>query len=886
MTKPDGTLLLSLVRPDGTPLGGRADILLEHQEIDDRHVIRDADASKRLRITGLHRAPKGFYSLRIDPEDFAPVGQFINIRPSGDTEVEISFGTAITRPSQPRFTVFVADYASKVVDDATVTLHPLENQNLTDRNSIALRFDARSQEYGTREARPGAYRLEVRATGFENVEREVEVQPAGGKETVILGKKGMPSYQRGKVRVPFEPEPRLIACTLDSRVSDQDLARLDELTGALTLEPVDVPEAAWNEGVRLFTLPTSAGEDEQETTLGRLLELSFVLHAGAVIQVGEHSVSYLTAELIVRFAAHVTRDDAEQILGRLDLDVLRTVPYSANTFHVRWSRPGTYRLLDRAAELTAQDDIEWAEPNLVSTAELDAIVPTDFLWSGVWDRQLVGTPDAWQALQDDGLEAYGDPSLIIAAIDQGIQSTGGVPAHPDFQGTVSDGSDKVYQLYDFRTLVAHNDAPPGDHGMGVSGVAAAKAGNASIIVGQEEGLAGAAPNCRLMGLIYPVTEIDRADMYIWAAGFDPNSPRVGFPAPITPGADLFTTSIGFGAGAPISGLAANMLDYLTTFGRGGKGCACFFSAGNANNNFTNYRPWAAYEKTWGMAASTLDDDGTTEIRAPYSGFGPVELCAPSHDRYDADPPQVEHNPPDRYGTWSADLVGTGNLIGHVATETTLTAAVNAGDTTLPVVSSAGFSVGDRLLIELPGADGSETAVVTNVPSLTEIEVDALVNDHDNGDPVMTGAANYKNNFGGTSSATPLAAGVAALALSANPDLTWIELRHIMRESAIKIDPANNHPIGRWLDVNGDPSEMSGLPPAYSAWYGYGRVDAAGAVNAALAYPFSRDLMIRDNLADVGTVPVGSPFWTSPDIWVRNTDPAIEGAAALPAFDPS
>jgi hypothetical protein len=107
-----------------------------------------------------------------------------------------------------------------------------------------------------------------------------------------------------------------------------------------------------------------------------------------------------------------------------------------------------------------------------------------------------------------------------------------------------------------------------------------------------------------MGLMFPSTEVDQADMYIWAAGFDPNSPRFGFPAPISPGADVFSTSIGFGAWAPISGTASAMLDHLMTYGRGGKGCLCFFSAGNADNNFTTYRPWAAYEKTFGMAAWT------------------------------------------------------------------------------------------------------------------------------------------------------------------------------------------------------------------------------------------------------------------------------------------
>jgi subtilisin family serine protease len=45
---------------------------------------------------------------------------------------------------------------------------------------------------------------------------------------------------------------------------------------------------------------------------------------------------------------------------------------------------------------------------------------------------------------------------------------------------------------------------------------------------------------------------------------------------------------------------------------------------------------------------------------------------------------------------------------------------------------------------------------------------------------------YTNDFGGTSSATPLAAGVAALVLSANPELSSAEVRQVLQESARKI----------------------------------------------------------------------------------------------------
>lgn len=74
---------------------------------------------------------------------------------------------------------------------------------------------------------------------------------------------------------------------------------------------------------------------------------------------------------------------------------------------------------------------------------------------------------------------------------------------------------------------------------------------------------------------------------------------------------------------------------------------------------------------------------------------------------------------------------------------------------------------------------------------------------------------YTDDFGGTSSATPLAAGIGALILSAKPKLTWEQARKIMRETAEKIDKAN----GKYRK-------------GYSLKYGYGRLDAAAAVTNA------------------------------------------------------
>ena len=74
------------------------------------------------------------------------------------------------------------------------------------------------------------------------------------------------------------------------------------------------------------------------------------------------------------------------------------------------------------------------------------------------------------------------------------------------------------------------------------------------------------------------------------------------------------------------------------------------------------------------------------------------------------------------------------------------------------------------------------------------------------------AGDYTYDFGGTSSATPLAAGLAALVLSAYPDLTSAAVRRILCETADPIDPQN----GAYQDGR-------------SPWYGCGRINASRAV---------------------------------------------------------
>jgi subtilisin-like proprotein convertase family protein/methionine-rich copper-binding protein CopC len=81
-------------------------------------------------------------------------------------------------------------------------------------------------------------------------------------------------------------------------------------------------------------------------------------------------------------------------------------------------------------------------------------------------------------------------------------------------------------------------------------------------------------------------------------------------------------------------------------------------------------------------------------------------------------------------------------------------------------------------------------------------------------------ANYTNQFGGTSSATPLAAGVAALILDANPELSGRDVMHILVQSARKVDAS----AAGWV--------ANGAGRLFNHDYGFGMVDAGAAVSLA------------------------------------------------------
>lgn len=115
--------------------------------------------------------------------------------------------------------------------------------------------------------------------------------------------------------------------------------------------------------------------------------------------------------------------------------------------------------------------------------------------------------------------------------------------------------------------------------------------------------------------------------------------------------------------------------------------------------------------------------------------------------------------------------------------------------------------------------------------------------------------NYTSTFNGTSSAAPNASGVVALILSANPNLTWRDVRHILASTSTVNDPDNEKvilPIGdeEFSAHDGWIKNAAGFN--FNNLYGFGRVDAGAAVTMAMSYKAALGEQIISEWQGLGT----------------------------------
>ena len=713
--------------------------------------------------------------------------------------------------------VAVVDAALNEVDRARVTIEAPAGMLATEREGSRWRAQA---SLGGRAA------IVAEADGFASERHSIAPRQPVTQVVVGLRKPGDLVYTYGDSKFAFAPSHGAMLLRVRGR------GAANALEGAMRARGMPSRSVLWRrEGPPDHAFSRVAGASEAIEEIARELRASGLLVDVALpIEHGDHPVLGLTSDLIVAFRGGVPTAMRNRICETAGVSIVRDIRHAGNAVLATVDAGLSYDILRIADSLVQGDQVAYVEPRLLFTTRPDAYVPNDPLWPQVPYLQLINADGAWQRLGNvtPALRG-GSPDVTIAIIDD----EGVTPDHPELTAQLTDGTAKLVSTTNFATvpIAAQTVA-------GLGGTHGTKcAGSASAAFDDSRGLPGVAPNCHVIGayVLQAIDALEMADVYLWVAGFLNGSPVAGFPAapPARP-ADVISSSWGPASPLALSNVLRDCFDFLTCYGRGGKGCVLCFSIGNfgyvpfTDPTLTGYRAWASYEKTLAIGAS-ISVDPTNPIAA--SGFpdpagNTVNLAAAVDTR-------ALYSP---YGATSLrkpDLVAPSNTTWNPAN-----VAI------------------DPILAAVPVGRGQV-----------------------NGCTVAAPCNDYVFDFGGTSHAAPVVAGAAALMLSARPELNWIQVRDILRQSSARIDAAQANAVGAWQDLDGDGNID------YSRWYGAGRLDVDAAIALCLdAQRGSADVCVRDNMADTGDVPSTGTWWESPDIWVRRD--STEPIPALAWTDPA
>lgn len=440
---------------------------------------------------------------------------------------------------------------------------------------------------------------------------------------------------------------------------------------------------------------------------------------------------FLTEEILLRW--HDSAPAAERERLTAGLERTGTIDYAVRPGEVWRVAPGADPLAIANA-IASSGLVEFALPDF-QVRRVTTATTNDPLFGQQWHLEATGqngtVPDADVDASGAWNVTRGDPSVIIAVVDEGIDL-----GHPDLNLVPG------WDVLDNDSDPSAEDGPlglfPENHSTAVSGVAAARGDNGL-------GVSGVAQLCRVMPIRFlssnifnPPTIQDEADAFNFAR---------------SQGAAVINNSWGPVGAAALAASTKAAIDDCNEHGRGGLGMVIFFAAGNSGTDNSN-NGYASYEGVLGVSA--INDQG---VLSSYSSFGPsVDLCAPSN----------------------------GGVNGIVTTDRR---------------GNDGYSSGD-----------------------------------------------YTTSFGGTSSASPTAAGVMLLILSANPSLSRAEAIGILLGTTDLVDPTGGN-----YDAFG-----------HSNLYGFGRANAEAAVLAAAAGGLPKDsITLTAPATGVAGAPVSIQFTQAP-----------------------
>jgi subtilisin family serine protease len=493
-------------------------------------------------------------------------------------------------------------------------------------------------------------------------------------------------------------------------------AGISALAGTLFLEDGQVQPMSGLDRHGIWIVENDGPASKNDAAMAELVQNGAAEYVAPLFSSNGETVAVIP-EIVLRVHPGVDARQVHFLCKSMALAIIKPMEFTTQEYLLQVLGPDADAVFTALENLNNVEWIEWAAPNTASQPKLcGQVIPNDQYFLNQWHLNNTGqsggipnadinAPEAWEI-------TTGDPNIVIAVIDSGVDSN-----HPDLVDNLVPG----YDFYDNDDRPdPSTDHPVNAHGTACAGLIAAR-GNNGI------GVAGVTWNCGIMpirifrvganGMEYFITQDDRATAFRWAA---------------VHGADILSNSWVWGKN-PLPIIYSGIVDVTKSggMGRDGKGCIVLFGAGNDSGSV--FYP-ARYPEVIAVGASDHND-----MRCYYSSYGPeLDIVAPSGPGCTMD----DWLTTKRKGwPWTTDISGL-----------------------------AGWNM----------------------------------------DPFDPNIVDY-TALGGTSGACPVAAGVAALILSVEPNLTGDEVRHFLERSAKDLGA-----------------------PGRDDYYGWGRVDARAALDMVLA----------------------------------------------------
>ena len=617
-------------------------------------------------------------------------------------------------------------------------------------------------------------------------------------------------------------------------------------------------------GSRRLRVVTAGPGVSTETARARSRDIASA-EAGAVlrpiyIDAATRTEFTVTERVLVRTRGPSTAASRRALAGSVGADVVGTRSGDVVILRLR-NRAGDP--FGAAASLSRRSDVMWAEPEFLSQPKR-SFTPSDPLFSrqqhlnntgqqGGVSGADINAPEAWDITR-------GDSSVIIAVLDDGVQLN-----HPDLR--IAPGGKNFITDPPTDNPDGHIGDSANWHGTAVAGIAAARGDNAT-------GVSGVAPNARILpikifhglGLTVYASQLQISDAIRYAADagahvinnswyFNPFNNDINDAITYAStqgrggkGALVFNATGNFGDGfsefnlafwgatadtAPCvdctvqfryaknasgtAGADMMVIDNLSIVNADGYTVSSFNSfSGGVPSGWTSPKP-IAWQSTTQMFQSGLGDN--TALRSGNISHNDTSVLAIPAATY---PTKARLRFFVRRSCASGDIMQIRRIRSNgTFTQTTVQCAIDAPATTINFPASAdsavavgastdhdyraGFSQFDTLgtgksVDFLAPSSGGPNRITTT---------DRTGTGNSTG---YTAGSDYTSTFNGTSAATPVAAGIAALMISKNPSLTRAEILTIMRNTSAKI---------------GDRAYVSGK----NKEYGYGRLDAHAALVA-------------------------------------------------------